>query len=1350
MRAFRLQSLRGLRQVQSRLPRQSSWSCPGFRVYQVQTCRCNSSDSSSALADQAKEKPYYVTTPIFYVNAAPHIGHLYTMILADVLKRWQQVKGKEAFLCTGTDEHGMKIQQAAAKEGVPPKDFCDDNASKFKDLAGLAHISNDFFIRTTDEEHKRVVEQFWLLLKTRAPEGLGLYKGKHEGWYCVSDECFYPEDLVQPSVVPQTGRKMMASVETGNEVEWVSEDTWFFPLSKYKEKLLRFYDENPDWIQPAHRMNEVRDWVENHLEDLSITRPASRLSWGIKDPEDSSNTIYVWVDALINYVTTAGFGTKWHTESADKGIWPADVHVVGKDIIRFHAIYWPALLMAVGLPLPKKIVCHNHWTMSNRKMSKSLGNVVNPFFAAQRWDIDPLRYFLMRNGSFKGDMSYSNDVIIVTYEKELQANMGNLFNRISLNKRGTWSTLEAVESAQKGELDNLSETVSQEHPEAFLSHEKALQEAPELIRNNMDDINISGALREVFELLRQTNRLISDTAPWRLAKETSPEARLRLNWVIYRSAEALRIASILLQPIMPNKAAALLNGLGVKPERRTAEFAVRGADLEYGMPPPSKPAGQAKPTAWDSLFPPVAGIELEDFDVVSGGLVPETKGKKRISIEFQNAMPKADLSLAAPNELGPTVVGQFEPLALQEARKLNVRRDFLDNLPAIDPKKRSPPLPTPSHRGEKKTRLLCTGYHSQVATIRIYPILVIFYDHGKPSTPIQVARYRVASPRLLPGPLETRYGTYLLPKSMRDCINPIIKRSEDILNRLGITEDDTDIDIAHREKAHNTSVITLFIITNWHQDSHEVWTLAVKEMVDVLVEYNKTWYVEMIAPERLKANCIGHVPDLPGLTQAWPTLQSEIHRRLDTYQATRSLVTAISLFSLGFSPDPALNPTTVYISLDDRSDETQWDAISKHLESYLHAKGWTGFAVHMEHNVVEQFAFDLNLPLGSKNLTQWEAAANNHFIQGEYQFMANLGASIGASNYLTASDGSLANPCAGTLGCYIEIKIKDSKEWQKFGLTNYHVVRPCLPGFVLDVRTADPATTPLPDATPAQREEDAKARIEGRPVKGSTLELADKNFRRSHFPNEDMTLESPARVKHNFTIWTLNRDIKALERRVGSTSEQWKRRLEEKKARKISFFDEKRHIFATVRLGSGMLRRTSGGGRLDWAVLEVEPSRVGQNLLPLWEEWIASFDPARIPDDDTLGALLKAPSESLKNMANGTRVWKLGAGGLTSGTVGRYLTKCKIREDNYLGGHLEYSNEYTVFGGWRGAFAGPGDSGSVVFNARGEAVGLVSSGQRPGAGAPSGFSFVTPIEDVLEDIKASSEGLIEDIRIATV
>ncbi|KAJ4141935.1 methionyl-tRNA synthetase [Fusarium falciforme] len=629
MRAFRLQSLRGLRQVQSRFPRQSSWVCPGCRVYQSQ--HRWSSDNSS---DKSKEKPYYITTPIFYVNAAPHIGHLYTMVLADVLKRWQQINGKEALLCTGTDEHGMKIQQAAAKEGMPPKEFCDNNASKFKDLAEVANISYDFFIRTTDEDHKSVVEQFWLLLKTRAPEGLGLYKGQHEGWYCVSDECFYPEDLVQPSVVPQTGRKIMASIETGNEVEWVTEDTWFFPLSKYKEKLLKFYDENPDWIQPAHRMNEVRNWVEHHLEDLSITRPASRLSWGIKDPEDPSNTIYVWVDALINYITKAGFGSKWQVDSADKGIWPADVQVVGKDIIRFHAVYWPALLMAVGLPLPKKIVCHNHWTMSNRKMSKSLGNVVNPFFAVQRWNLDPLRYFLMRNGSFKGDMSYANDFIIVAYEKELQANIGNLFNRISRNKTGRWSTLEATEFAREGKFNDIA-GLAAEGPD-LLSLESTLETAPEKIRNEMDDINLSGALREVFELLRDTNRFISDTAPWQMVKDTSPDARVRLNWVIYRCAEALRIAGIMLQPVMPTKAGELLDGLGVKPERRTVEFAAKGADLEYGVAPlqPQKLGDSGKkidpkPNAWVSLFPPVSGIELPDYEAVTGQAAPTKAGKTK-------------------------------------------------------------------------------------------------------------------------------------------------------------------------------------------------------------------------------------------------------------------------------------------------------------------------------------------------------------------------------------------------------------------------------------------------------------------------------------------------------------------------------------------------------------------------------------------------------------------------------------------------------------------------------------------------------------------------------------------------
>jgi methionyl-tRNA synthetase len=296
----------------------------------------------------------------------------------------------------------------------------------------------------------------------------------------------------------------MVSAETGSEVEWIKEETWFFPLTKYKDALLRFYDENPDWITPTHRMNEVRNWVENHLEDLSITRPASRLSWGIPDPEDRNQTIYVWVDALINYITQAGYGSKWHSASDDMGIWPADMQVIGKDILRFHAIYWPALLMALGLPPPKRLLCHNHWTMSNRKMSKSLGNVVNPFFAVQRWDVDPLRYFLMRNGSLTKDMSYSNQLIGSIYAKELQANIGNLFYRIARPKvTAKWSTLEAVAAFRDGAFNQVSEYTSQR---LFVSLDEHLDKATPAFFEEMEKCDTGGAIRETFNLLREVGR----------------------------------------------------------------------------------------------------------------------------------------------------------------------------------------------------------------------------------------------------------------------------------------------------------------------------------------------------------------------------------------------------------------------------------------------------------------------------------------------------------------------------------------------------------------------------------------------------------------------------------------------------------------------------------------------------------------------------------------------------------------------------------------------------------------------------------------------------------------------------
>ena len=430
------------------------------------------------------------------------------MVLADVLKRWQVLKGNEAFLSTGTDEHGMKIQQAAAREDISPQELCDLNSQKFRNLCREAGLSEDSFIRTTQDNHKETVAKFWSELKHSLPKSLGLYKGTHSGWYSVSDECFYPEQLVEVSILPQTGKKVMASTETGSTVEWVEEETWFFPLTKYKEALLKFYDDNPGWIQPEHRMKEVRSWVENHLEDLSVTRPYKRLNWGVRDPDDSQYTIYVWVDALINYLTVAGYGKNWNVNDSNQGLWPADLQIVGKDIIRFHAVYWPALLLALGLPLPKKILCHNHWTMSNRKMSKSVGNVVNPVFAVQRWGTDPLRYFLMRNGSLSKDMDYSNDLIHAIYVKELMANFGNLLQRVTRPKSDKlWSSKDAIDAFDAGKLEDPRIFSSErDGVYSFADFQTVLERAQPAFAQHMDDNNVSGAIGDVYTLLSEVCR----------------------------------------------------------------------------------------------------------------------------------------------------------------------------------------------------------------------------------------------------------------------------------------------------------------------------------------------------------------------------------------------------------------------------------------------------------------------------------------------------------------------------------------------------------------------------------------------------------------------------------------------------------------------------------------------------------------------------------------------------------------------------------------------------------------------------------------------------------------------------
>ncbi|KAI0011074.1 tRNA synthetases class I (M)-domain-containing protein [Xylariaceae sp. FL0662B] len=579
MKTFWGPSSRRLSALKAPSIRQNVWIC--------QSCRGNGtgrklfSSSSSAFQDLKKEKPFYVTTPIFYVNASPHVGHLYSMLIADVLKRWEVLKGREAILSTGTDEHGMKVQRAAELQDVHPKALCDANSEIFRDLARKANISNDYFIRTTDFEHREAVEYFW----DRLQENGYIYETKHEGWYCVSDETFYPETMVEKRVSPMTGKGFMASAETGNAVEWTEERNYHFRLTAFREQLLRFYADNPGWVVPDRRFAEVIDWVRNNLEDLSISRPVSRLDWGIRVPDDPNQTIYVWVDALINYITVTGY-PNWQPGDNSHG-WPADVHVVGKDIIRFHCIYWPALLMALRLPLPKRVLSHGHWLMSRQKMSKSIGNVVNPFFAIARWGVDTMRYFLIHSGSIVQDADYSNAFIVEKYKKQLQGGLGNLLNRVTRPKN--WSVRAAVEAIAPTKAEPLSEVARAQRSlsEALVGE----------VASRMDALNPSRALGEIMEFVAETNAFFQAAAPWYRSGKGDIAA---VNESVYHAAESLRIVGILLQPFIPEKAAAVLDRLGVNPGRRSIEYAKPYADDSYGTS--MVPLGEG---AQSSVFPPL-------------------------------------------------------------------------------------------------------------------------------------------------------------------------------------------------------------------------------------------------------------------------------------------------------------------------------------------------------------------------------------------------------------------------------------------------------------------------------------------------------------------------------------------------------------------------------------------------------------------------------------------------------------------------------------------------------------------------------------------------------------------------
>jgi methionyl-tRNA synthetase len=569
-------------------------SCQRAAKLRSQPRRASSSTAAGAPSEAGgAKKPFYVTTPIFYVNSSPHVGHLYSMILADILKRWQLLKRRPAQLLTGTDEHGVKVQRAALEAGSETLAFCTKHADQFKLLADTANISYDRFMRTTDSDHRDAVTYFWQELDRQGY----IYQAKHEGWYCVSDETFYPENQVHAILVPATGEKIMASKETGKEVTWTSETNYHFRLSEFRERLLKHYTNNPDFIVPRERMNFIINEVEG-LKDLSISRPKERLSWGISVPGDPDQTIYVWFDALINYITHAGYPI-----NHESGCWPPEVQVIGKDIIRFHTIYWPAFLMALELPLPKQFLTHAHWTMNTAKMSKSLGNVVNPFSAMSRFGVDAIRWYMARDGGILNDSPYENSFISKRYKDELQGQIGNLLNRIVRGK--LWDIPSCIEACEEELI-----TMSPKHQEMFhfVGTRAKMKLAVSAMNESMEKLDIRDATTLAVDLCRSANRLLQTSEPWKLSQEASPDNERKLRWIIFEVAETLRVAMILLQPVMPDTMARGLDILGVPVEDRFWKHNLAEVFPKYGTPlfdlgPVPKSAGRKAGISASILFP---------------------------------------------------------------------------------------------------------------------------------------------------------------------------------------------------------------------------------------------------------------------------------------------------------------------------------------------------------------------------------------------------------------------------------------------------------------------------------------------------------------------------------------------------------------------------------------------------------------------------------------------------------------------------------------------------------------------------------------------------------------------------
>jgi len=494
-------------------------------------------------------KTFYLTTPIYYVNDKPHIGHAYTTILADVLARYHRNAGRETFFLTGLDEHGQKVQQAAEDRGIEPQQHCDEMAPRFIDLWEKLHISYDDFIRTTENRHKKIVQMFL----QKVYDAGDIYEDEYEGLYSVSEERFITEKE--------------AESDEFRDIKKLKEKNYFFKMGKYQDALIDHIKSNPKFIQPEHRKNEILGFLRQPLNDLCVSRPKSRLNWGIELPFDKEYVTYVWFDALINYITSPGFG-KDH-ESFDKW-WPVSYHLIGKDILTTHAVYWPTMLMSANIELPQSIFAHGWWLMGESKMSKSIGNVINPMDLIDDYGVDPVRYYLMREMVLGQDSNFTMESFIQRYNSDLANDFGNLLSRISTLMKKNYDG----RIPDPGELS-----------EAELRIKTKGESLCGTVNGMIKNMRLNEAIENTMQYIRSINKYMEENAPWKLVKEDKSAA----GRILYTAGEALRLGAVLLSPVMPNRTAILLDALNAP-----------GVDLSWGGLKPGETLKDHEP-----LFPRV-------------------------------------------------------------------------------------------------------------------------------------------------------------------------------------------------------------------------------------------------------------------------------------------------------------------------------------------------------------------------------------------------------------------------------------------------------------------------------------------------------------------------------------------------------------------------------------------------------------------------------------------------------------------------------------------------------------------------------------------------------------------------